>query len=193
MSEITETPISSDDDLPEEVSFDASKRAALKSVKDALESAKRERNLLKEKRRKRQQFFEEQKKLLPKELLEEFSTHQPKQPDVTESKEDEEERDDSSETNISPSLPENYSVKRVKDESASKSLQQNAMDFIQSHLYGPGTRRTTNEQLLSLKMKRGENQGKAVNFVNKNLAADARARYVKRNRRYIHKRKLIPS
>lgn len=41
MSELTEAQIeSSDDELPEEVAFDASKSAALKSVKDALEAAK---------------------------------------------------------------------------------------------------------------------------------------------------------
>lgn len=40
-------------------------------------------------------------------------------------------------------LPDSYSVKRVKDETADKSLQQKAMDFIQSRLYGPGTKRTT--------------------------------------------------
>lgn len=42
MSELTQAEFeSSDDELPEEVGFDASKSAALKSVKDALESAKR--------------------------------------------------------------------------------------------------------------------------------------------------------
>lgn len=42
MSELTQSQFeSSDDELPEEVTFDASKSAALKSVKDALESAKR--------------------------------------------------------------------------------------------------------------------------------------------------------
>jgi len=42
MSELAQSQFeSSDDELPEEVAFDASKSAALKSVKDALESAKR--------------------------------------------------------------------------------------------------------------------------------------------------------
>jgi len=43
------------------------------------------------------------------------------------------------------SLPDSYSVKRVKDESAAKSLQQSAIDFIQSRLYGPGTKRTSSK------------------------------------------------
>jgi len=42
MSELAQSQFeSSDDELPEEVAFDTSKSAALKSVKDALESAKR--------------------------------------------------------------------------------------------------------------------------------------------------------
>lgn len=42
MSELTQAEFeSSDDELPEEVGFDTSKSAALKSVRDALESAKR--------------------------------------------------------------------------------------------------------------------------------------------------------
>lgn len=94
------------------------------------------------------------------------------------------------------SLPDSYSVKRVKDESAAKSLQQSAIDFIQSRLYGPGTKRTSSKmitlccsdpqfktkfsrkiyisvyfssdaELLSLKMKKGAGQGASVEFVNK--------------------------
>lgn len=41
MSELTLQFESSDDELPEEVAFDASKSVALKSVKDALDAAKR--------------------------------------------------------------------------------------------------------------------------------------------------------
>lgn len=97
--------------------------------------------------------------------------------------------------NIDFSLPDSYSVKRVKDESAAKSLQQSAIDFIQSRLYGPGTKRTSSKmitmccsdlfktkfsrktnisvyfsadaELLSLKMKKGAGQGASVVFVNK--------------------------
>lgn len=43
------------------------------------------------------------------------------------------------------SLPDSYKVTRIKDESAAKPLQQKATDFIQSRLYGPGTKRTTSK------------------------------------------------
>uniref|UniRef100_A0A673L7Q4 Nucleolar protein 7 n=1 Tax=Sinocyclocheilus rhinocerous TaxID=307959 RepID=A0A673L7Q4_9TELE len=170
MSELTQTQFeSSDDELPEEVAFDASKSAALKSVKDALDAAKREKNLLKEKRRKRQQLFQEQKKrkLLPQELLEEFDTEP-------------------------QNLPVSYRVMRIKDESAAKSLQQRAMDFVQSRLYGSGTKRTTNAELLSLKKKRGPSQGAAVEFANKKLGAYKKARITRSNKRFIRQQKLIP-
>uniref|UniRef100_A0A673KYH8 Nucleolar protein 7 n=1 Tax=Sinocyclocheilus rhinocerous TaxID=307959 RepID=A0A673KYH8_9TELE len=158
MSELTETQIeSSDDELPEEVAFDASKSAALKSVKDAMEAAKREKILLKEKRKKRQQLFQEQKK---RKHLQLNGNH--------------------------------LLLTRIKDESAAKSLQQKAMDFIQSRLYGPGTKRTTNAELLSLKKKRGASKGAAVEFVNKKLGASQKARIARSNKRFIRQQKLIP-
>ncbi|XP_042372941.1 nucleolar protein 7-like, partial [Plectropomus leopardus] len=52
---------SSDDETPEEVTFEDSKAAALRSMKQALDTARREKELLKEKRRKRQELFQEQK------------------------------------------------------------------------------------------------------------------------------------
>uniref|UniRef100_A0A672N2A0 Nucleolar protein 7-like n=1 Tax=Sinocyclocheilus grahami TaxID=75366 RepID=A0A672N2A0_SINGR len=183
MSELTQAQFeSSDDELPEELAFDESKSAALKSVKDALDAAKREKNLLKEKRRKRQQLFQEQKKRkrLPQELLEEFDAEPQKVPSV-----DMENMSDFS-------LPVSYRVMRIKDESAAKSLQQRAMDFVQSRLYGSGTNRTTNAELLSLKKKRGASQGAAVEFANKKLGAYKKARITRSNKRFIRQQKLIP-
>uniref|UniRef100_A0A673AKU9 Nucleolar protein 7 n=1 Tax=Sphaeramia orbicularis TaxID=375764 RepID=A0A673AKU9_9TELE len=52
---------SSDDEAPEEVTFEDSRAQALRSMKQALETARREKELLKEKRRKRQELFQEQK------------------------------------------------------------------------------------------------------------------------------------
>ncbi|KAF7706131.1 hypothetical protein HF521_019385 [Silurus meridionalis] len=78
----------SDDEAPEEVTFIDSKATALKSVKDARDSVKRGKELLKEKRRKRQLLFQEQKKsrLLPETLLKEFETVAQKEPQVAEQK-----------------------------------------------------------------------------------------------------------
>ncbi|KAK2900879.1 hypothetical protein QQF64_015064 [Cirrhinus molitorella] len=207
MSKLTDTQIeSSDDELPEEVAFDASKSAALKNVKDALEAVKREKDILKEKRKKRQQLFQEQKKkkLIPQELLEEFDTNPQKQEDppvkndIEENvstkpldiNKDKEQKKKSRPKKRSKSLPDSYNVMRIKDESASKPLQQKALDFIQSRLYGPGTKRTTNVELLSLSKKRGTNQGAAVLFANKKLGVEKNARIVRSNKRFMKQHKL---
>ncbi|XP_051554068.1 nucleolar protein 7-like [Myxocyprinus asiaticus] len=196
MSELTQTPYeSSDDELPEEVAFDESKTAALKSVKDALESARREKNILKEKRRKRQLLFQEQKKrkCLPEDLLEEFDALPQKRPKTKDNKDEEETEEVKKSKTVPKSLQDSYSVVRLKDESAAKTMQQSAMDFIHSRLYGPGTKRTTNAEHLSLQKKRGLNQGAAVEFENKKWGAYHKVKAEKSNKRFIQKQKLVPS
>ncbi|KAJ4922693.1 hypothetical protein JOQ06_024378 [Pogonophryne albipinna] len=71
---------SSDDEAPEEVTFEDSKAQALKSMKLALDTARRDKELLKEKRKKRQELFQEQKKrkLLPAAVLEEIDSKKQK-------------------------------------------------------------------------------------------------------------------
>uniref|UniRef100_A0A674C5V2 Nucleolar protein 7 n=1 Tax=Salmo trutta TaxID=8032 RepID=A0A674C5V2_SALTR len=119
---------SSDDDAPEEVTFEESKASALRSMKNALETSKRGKELLKEKRRKRQELFQEQKVGLCLNVLNIIST-------VT---------NGPLMTHASCfSLKGNYSVMRMADQSSTNSQQQTAMDFIQARLYGPGSRRTT--------------------------------------------------
>uniref|UniRef100_A0A4W4DMG8 U3 small nucleolar RNA-associated protein NOL7 C-terminal domain-containing protein n=1 Tax=Electrophorus electricus TaxID=8005 RepID=A0A4W4DMG8_ELEEL len=181
---------SSEDEGPEEVAFDASKTVALKSMKDALESVKRYSPLVNV-RRKHFNVFKE--KRLPQTLLEELETVP---------------QNDCSHhclgvnTNCKcnlryhpvagSSLQGNCSVMWVKDRSTAYSLQQSAMDFVHARLYGPGTQRTTNAQVLSLERKRGLNQGAAVQFVNKKLA-EQKAKAERTNKRFIRKQKLIPS
>ncbi|KAF7706132.1 hypothetical protein HF521_019386 [Silurus meridionalis] len=70
-------------------------------------------------------------------------------------------------------------------------MQKSAMDFIKERLYGPGSQRTTNAELLSLQKKRGPNQGAAVQFVDKKLGAEQKAKAVKCNERFIHRQKLL--
>ncbi|CAG6009260.1 unnamed protein product [Menidia menidia] len=67
---------SSDEEAPEEVTFEDSKVQALRSMKHALDTAKREREELKEKRRRRQELFQEQKKrkLLSADVLAEIDS-----------------------------------------------------------------------------------------------------------------------
>ncbi|KAI5104047.1 nucleolar protein 7 [Silurus meridionalis] len=162
----------SDDEAPEEVTFIDSKATALKSVKDARDSVKRGKELLKEKRRKRQLLFQEQKKsrLLPETLLKEFETVAQKEPQVAEQKgnqkESKAEKVKKKKKKKGPKrLQGNCKVMRVKDSSADTSMQKSAMDFIKERLYGPGSQRTTR--------------------------AEQKAKAVKCNERFIHRQKLL--
>uniref|UniRef100_A0A671X1L9 Nucleolar protein 7 n=1 Tax=Sparus aurata TaxID=8175 RepID=A0A671X1L9_SPAAU len=145
---------SSDDEAPEEVTFEDSKTEALRSMKQALDTARREKELLKEKRRKRQELFQEQKKrkLLPADVLEEIDSSPP---NITGSF-------------LCVSLKGSYTVTTVKERRKSSFQQQLAEDFIQSRLYGPGSCRTTSNEMLSLENKKGRNKSAAVQFVKNN-------------------------
>uniref|UniRef100_A0A8C2ZTW4 Nucleolar protein 7 n=1 Tax=Cyclopterus lumpus TaxID=8103 RepID=A0A8C2ZTW4_CYCLU len=114
---------SSDDEAPDEMTFEDSKAEALRSMKEALLAARREKELLKEKRRKRQQLFQEQKvcvfvETLVFKLQTGFCCF---------------------------SLKGKYTVTTVKERAAAASQQQAAEDFLQSRLYGPGSCRTTSK------------------------------------------------
>ncbi|KAJ8011418.1 hypothetical protein DPEC_G00058000 [Dallia pectoralis] len=195
---------SSDDDGPEEVTFEDSKTSALRSMKEALETVKREKNVLKEKRRKRQELFQKQKKrkLLPADVLEEIETVPPKKQNLKAAEDslvgDEgsssEESGGSKRTKTKKTtkdnehrLRENYSIIRLGDQSVGKCQQQRAMDFIQSRLYGPGSQRTTSNQLLSLQNKRGQHKSAAVQFVNEKWGTELKAKAEKMKKRWIHK------
>ncbi|XP_076828958.1 U3 small nucleolar RNA-associated protein NOL7 [Brachyhypopomus gauderio] len=186
---------SSEDEGPEEVAFGESKTVALKDMKDALDSVKRGKELLKEKRRKRQMFFLKQKeKRLPQTLLEEFETLPEKQLKPSDdTDEDKEEKTEMKKSVKVKSLQGNSSVTRLKDGVPTPSLQQSAKDFVHARLYGPGTQRTTNAEVLSLEKKRGVNQGAAVQFVNKTWGAEQKAKAEKSNKKFVRKMKLIPS
>uniref|UniRef100_A0A8D0A6N5 Nucleolar protein 7 n=1 Tax=Sander lucioperca TaxID=283035 RepID=A0A8D0A6N5_SANLU len=141
---------SSDDEAPEEVTFEDSKAEALRSMKQALDTARREKEQLKEKRRKRQELFQEQKKrkLLPADVLEEIDSKEEK----------EEERQ-------TGTCPEVCKLPFSTPERESASFQQQAAeDFLQSRMYGPGSCRTTSNELLSLQNKTGRNKSAAVQF-----------------------------
>uniref|UniRef100_A0A4W6BN06 Nucleolar protein 7 n=1 Tax=Lates calcarifer TaxID=8187 RepID=A0A4W6BN06_LATCA len=151
---------SSDDEAPEEVTFEDSKTQALRSMKQALDTARREKELLKEKRRKRQELFQEQKKrkLLPADVLEEIDPTEGALNNNTDL------------FDLSPScfsLKGNYTVATLEERSMASFQQQAAEDFIQSRLYGPGSCRTTSNELLSLQNKKGWNKSAAVQFVKK--------------------------
>uniref|UniRef100_A0A3B5MQN9 Nucleolar protein 7 n=1 Tax=Xiphophorus couchianus TaxID=32473 RepID=A0A3B5MQN9_9TELE len=144
---------SSDDEAPEEVTFEDSKARAVESLKLALDTARREKELLKEKRRKRQEFFQEQKVCLTF-----FSCI----------------------INISflyklganfYAITGSYTVSTVTDRGQSDYQRQAAEDFIQSRLYGPGSCRSSNNEMLSLQNKTRADKSAAVQFVKKDWGA----------------------
>ncbi|XP_061654770.1 nucleolar protein 7 isoform X1 [Phyllopteryx taeniolatus] len=194
---------SSDDDAPEVVTFEDSKAQALRSVKQALESARREKDLLKERRKKRQKLFQEQKKrkLLSVELLEEIDSLQKQSQRKAEATpQDEEQREEELEEMTetkqeklehSRKLKGNYKVTTVKPQALSSFQQKTAEDFLQSRLYGAGSRRATSSQLLSLQNKTARTKGAAVQFVKSQWAREQKSKAEKLKLRWI--RKQIPS
>ncbi|GAA6224464.1 nucleolar protein 7 [Lates japonicus] len=196
---------SSDDEAPEEVTFEDSKTQALRSMKQALDTARREKELLKEKRRKRQELFQEQKKrkLLPADVLEEIDSTSSKKPRQSEDEAEEEQQKGEGEKELrkkkkkrsgklahSRILKGNYTVATLKERSMASFQQQAAEDFIQSRLYGPGSCRTTSNELLSLQNKKGWNKSAAVQFVKKDWACKEKAKAEKLKKRWIHKQQI---
>ncbi|KAM6989826.1 U3 small nucleolar RNA-associated protein NOL7 [Tautogolabrus adspersus] len=194
---------SSDDEAPEEVTFEDAKTEALRSMKLALDGARREKELLKEKRRKRQELFQEQKKrkLLPADVLEEIDSAPSKKQKESEdegkgayfSEEEDQEGEEESKKKKSKkmahsrSLKGNYTVTAVKERASASCQQQAAEDFIRSRLYGPGSCRTTSNEMLSLQNKKGRNKSAAVQFVKKDWACKEKAKAEKLKKRWIHK------
>ncbi|KAK1879232.1 Nucleolar protein 7 [Dissostichus eleginoides] len=170
---------SSDDEAPEEVTFEDSKAQALKSMKLALDTARRDKELLKEKRKKRQELFQEQKKrkLLPAAVLEQIDSKKQKPSE--------------DEVRLKGSNPAGkYTVQTVKHGASEASQRQKAEDFLQSRLYGAGSCRTTSNELLSLENKKGRNKSAAVTFVNKDWACSEKAKAEKLKKRWIHKQQI---
>ncbi|XP_019122932.2 nucleolar protein 7 isoform X1 [Larimichthys crocea] len=192
----------SDDEAPEEVTFEDSKVEALRSMKQALDTARREKELQKEKRRKRQELFQEQKKrkLLPADVLEEINaspSKKQKQPEDEAAKEETGEQKSKKKKKRGKgahtrNVKGNYTVTMLKDQSSTFFQQQTAEEFIQSRLYGPGSCRTTSNELLSLENKRAINKSAAVQFVKKEWACKEKAKAEKLKKRWIHKQQIPP-
>uniref|UniRef100_A0A3B3WST5 U3 small nucleolar RNA-associated protein NOL7 C-terminal domain-containing protein n=1 Tax=Poecilia mexicana TaxID=48701 RepID=A0A3B3WST5_9TELE len=106
---------SSDDEAPEEVTFEDSKARAVESLKLALDTARRWLTL--------------------------------------------------------SYLKGSYTVSTATDRGQSDYQRQAAEDFIQSRLYGPGSCRSSNNEMLSLKNKTRADKSAAVQFVKKDWGA----------------------
>ncbi|KAG7524262.1 nucleolar protein 7 [Solea senegalensis] len=184
---------SSDDEAPEEVTFEESKSEALRSINEVLHTARREKEALREKRRRRHELFQEQKKrhLLPDDVLEEMGSaawSRRKRPEDPAEDEDGERREKrQKKLPDSRNFKGSYTVTTVKEGTSVSVQQQAAEDFIKSRLYGPGSCRTTNNELLSLQNKKCLNKSPAVQFVRKDWASKERVKAEKLKKRWLHK------
>uniref|UniRef100_H3AD96 Nucleolar protein 7 n=1 Tax=Latimeria chalumnae TaxID=7897 RepID=H3AD96_LATCH len=195
-----------DDAAPDEVPFQQAREEAVRSIKQALESVKREKLLLKEKRRQRQELFKEQKKrkLLPEALLEEVaaasqtsfikslgnihkvhSCEDSEKPEEGNSSEGSEEEDE--EEALDNRLKESYMAVRLKDQGQINLQQERAQDFIQDCLYGPGSNRTTANELFSLSNKKCFNKKAAVQFVDKSWGLEKKQKAEKFKKKWLQK------
>ncbi|RXM30964.1 hypothetical protein EOD39_7378 [Acipenser ruthenus] len=158
---------SSDDDVPEEVTFEKAKADAVRSMRNALET---------------------KRKLLSEDMLVEIESAYTKKgkPLDSEEQEKEESEEDSEEEVVNARLKESYKAVRLKDQIDANTRQESASDFIRSRLYGPGTNRTTTNQMLSLKNKTGNNKTAAVQFVNKNWGSENKGKAEKFKKRWVH-------
>uniref|UniRef100_A0A8C8R4Q8 Nucleolar protein 7 n=1 Tax=Pelusios castaneus TaxID=367368 RepID=A0A8C8R4Q8_9SAUR len=183
------TASSGDDEAPEEVTFERAKAAAETERRRAGETARRDKALLKERRRRREELFKEQKKrkLLPENILEELTSgpriDNDKLPNPT--KEGEDVGDGSENKNEGNKRRRNkrkkplavrrkgrYMAVRLKDQDLTSQHQELAKDFVQNHLYGPGTNRITANQFFSFANKKSPVKKAAVQFVNKSWGAE---------------------
>ncbi|XP_053106823.1 nucleolar protein 7 [Hemicordylus capensis] len=174
------------DDAPEEVTFESARVAAEDARRLAGERARREKAILKEKRRHREELFKEQKKrkLLPENVLEELASStknsyyflsENKPSDTPEQDQDvqsesENERaehtvEDSEEEILGTKLQESYRAVRLKDQDLNRQ-QQAAKEFVQRHLYGAGSNRTTANEFFSVGNKKRAVKKAAFQFVN---------------------------
>ncbi|XP_077666721.1 U3 small nucleolar RNA-associated protein NOL7 isoform X1 [Eretmochelys imbricata] len=172
-----------DEEAPEEVTFERARAAAETERRRAGDTARRDRELLKEKRRRQEELFKEQKKrkLLPENVLEELTSGpQINNNNLSDTTKQGENRNESENKNEERNTGQdnrgnkrvvrfkgNYMAVCLKDQDLTSQYQKMAKDFVQSHLYGPGTNRTTANQFFSFVNKKSPLKKAAVQFVNK--------------------------
>ncbi|XP_038653018.1 nucleolar protein 7 [Scyliorhinus canicula] len=182
-----------DDEAPEEVTFSSAREEAQRSMKVALDSVRRDRALLKEKRKRKEQLFKEQKKrkLLPDSILEEITSVPEKSDQAPDSSKEGEvcdsvqqsEEDSGLEEDVEDCVDtrwkESYFAIRLKDQGETNQQMENARDFINNRLYGPGSRRSNVNEYFSLANKKAEKKKAAMQFVNERWGAQRKQAAVK--------------
>ncbi|XP_032037228.1 nucleolar protein 7 [Aythya fuligula] len=199
---VVPSPAASDgEDAPEELSFGAAAAAAESERQLAGEAARRHRELLKEKRRRRQELFVEQKrrKLLPEALLQELAAGRPEKPAAAErDKQPGNKSEKQSEGRVLKQVKQdkargarskgNYTAMHLKDQSLTGLHQQTAKDFVYSHLYGPGTNRTSANEFFSLANKKDPVKKAAVQFVDKSWGLEKKQKATKFKKHWISRK-----
>ncbi|XP_035405541.1 nucleolar protein 7 [Cygnus atratus] len=191
-------PDPDDEEAPEELSFGAAAAAAESERQLAGEAARRHRELLKERRRRRQELFAEQKrrKLLPEALLQELAAGRPDKPAAAErDKQPGRRSEKQSEGRVLKQVKQdkargarlkgNYTAMHLKDQSLTGLHQQTAKDFVYSHLYGPGTNRTSANEFFSLANKKDPVKKAAVQFVDKSWGLEKKEKATKFKKHWI--------
>lgn len=195
----------SDDEAPEQVTFQQGREEAAENLKRAKQALQREKARLKEKRRRREELFREQKKrkLLPAAILEEVASLPQKRPietskaqdegkdeEATEGQGDNSEDEGSEEETTDDRVKKNYTAMRLKDQNQSSLQQQTAKDFIRNRLYGPGSNRTTVNQFFSMANKKGALKKPAVQFINNEWGAEKKRKAKHFKSRWVQKQGL---
>ncbi|XP_032870303.1 nucleolar protein 7 [Amblyraja radiata] len=163
-----------DDELPDEETFSSGRERAERR----LESARREKALLKEKRKQKLELFREQKKrkLLPDDILEEIASI-PKKIDqapasrkkgrvlasVQKPEQDSGLEEDTEEC-IDIRWKQSYRAVQLKDHGRKNQQVRKAKSFMKRRLYGRKSRRSTVNEYFSYENKRS--QKAAMQFVN---------------------------
>ncbi|XP_035172899.1 nucleolar protein 7 [Oxyura jamaicensis] len=188
-----------DEEAPEELSFGAAAAAAESERQLAGEAARRHRELLKERRRRRQELFVEQKrrKLLPDALLQELAAGRPDKPAAAAERDKQPGRrsEKQSKGRVRKQVKQdkargarsegNYTAMHLKDQSLTGLHQQTAKDFVYSHLYGPGTNRTSANEFFSLANKKDPVKKAAVQFVDKSWGLEKKQKATKFKKHWI--------
>nr|XP_025039767.1 nucleolar protein 7 [Pelodiscus sinensis] len=157
-----------------------------------------DRELLKEKRRRREELFKEQKKrkLLPENVLEELISEQQNKnnkqsetikqgEDGSKNKKKKRKRGKDKKKQAVVRMKGSYMAMRLKDQDLTSQHQQIAKEFIQRHLYGPGTNRTTANQFFSFVNKKSSVKKAAVQFVNKAWGTEKKQKAKQFKKRWI--------
>ncbi|XP_078475708.1 U3 small nucleolar RNA-associated protein NOL7 [Lampetra planeri] len=171
-------------DAPEEISQGVARDRAMRSLKEAEDSRKKEKADVKEKRRHKHELYKEQKKrkMLSEDILKAVDEAESrKAAGPTKAKlsghhdnDDDDDDDDDEEQESAPAVENRkkakrgsscYRVVRLRDEGLGAQKREEAQSFLQQRLYGQGRQRVSANEFFSLRNKTGACKKPALQFV----------------------------